>query len=332
MTGKVSRSVDLSEIDWDDTTCLISYGPPSPALLLSIRAVGLIQPPLLQRKRNGLLRMVCGSRRLAVCRELGLERPTCRLLPRSLPRQTCLRLAVHDNLPQRALNPVEKSLVLTKMAAYLQEPELIREFMPLLGLEPSAVLCERYRAQQLEPIILAALAAGRLPERTAFMLAALEAADRLALFDLFRELPFSASVQEELVELLVQIARRTGTTPAGILEDTEIGRVRHDEVRQARQRAEEIRRRLQALQFPRLTARRERFARELRELGLPAGVRLLPPPYFEGPEWRLECTFRRAGELRERLDRVAELAGQPAFQRLMEEKKGENSIRLRRTK
>jgi hypothetical protein len=45
---------------------------------------------------------------------------------------------------------------------------------------------------------------------------------------------------------------------------------------------------------------------------------LIPPPYFEGPKWSLECTFERAEELATRLRKVAELADQPEFQKIMD--------------
>ena len=38
-------SIHLDNIDWNDTSCQITYGPLPPKLLLSIQAVGLIEPP-----------------------------------------------------------------------------------------------------------------------------------------------------------------------------------------------------------------------------------------------------------------------------------------------
>ena len=81
------RSVQFAEVDWSDTSCLISYGPLPEKLLLSVQAVGLLQKPLLRQKENGLLQIVCGSRRLAVCRELGLEPVDCQILVGSLSKE-----------------------------------------------------------------------------------------------------------------------------------------------------------------------------------------------------------------------------------------------------
>ena len=319
MLEKELYSIQLKEVDWDDTSCLITYGPLPDKLVLSIQTVGLIQKPLLQRKSDGLFRIICGSRRLAVCQQLGLEPLSCEVLPTSTSPVTSLRMSIYDNIAHRGLNPVEKSLVLTKMAQHLDQPQLVQEFMPLLDLEPSDTLCGRYmQMSPLEEPILDAIARGTLHERIGFILSPLEREDRLAFFNFFQELPFSVSVQEELVETVVEIGQRDNFAPRQILDSAEVNDLRRAHKRPARQRAQQIRRQLQARRAPRLTARKERFAREARDLGLPSGVRLIPPPYFEGPKWSLEFTFTGAEELAVRLRSVARLAEQARFQRIME--------------
>ncbi|MCG6945137.1 MAG: ParB/RepB/Spo0J family partition protein [Deltaproteobacteria bacterium] len=319
MLDKESYSIQLDEVDWNDTSCLITYGPLPDKLILSIQTVGLIHKPLLQRKSDGLFRIICGSRRLAVCRQLGLSPLSCEVLSISTSPVTSLRTAIYDNIAQRVLNPVEKSLVLTKMAKHLNQPQLVQEFMPLLDLEPSDTLCSRYvQLLPLEAPILDAIAEGTLHERIGFVLSPLERGDRLAFFNFFQELPFSVSVQEELVETVVEIGQRDNFTPRQILDSAEVNDLRRAHKRPARQRAQQIRKQLQARRTPRLTARQERFARETKDLGLPPGVRLIPPPYFEGPKWSLEFTFAGAEELAIRLRSVARLAEQAKFQRIME--------------
>ncbi len=311
--------VQFDEVDWHDTSCLITYGPHPHKLLFSIKAVGLLQTVLLQRKEGGLFRIICGSRRLAACKELLLEPITCRVLSSSIPLESCLRMAIYDNLAQRVLNPVEKALVLAKMAEHTEQSQLIGELMPLLDLEPSVKLLNRYvKLLEHETAILDSLAIGRLDERTGFALTLFEPEDRLALFKLFQEFPFSVSVQEEMIESVLDIAQRYKVAPAEVINAKDIKELREDESRPARQRAHDIRGRIRARRSPRLMARKERFAKEVRELGLPAGVRLLPPPYFEGPKWSLECSFERTDELATRLRQVACLADKPPFRQVIE--------------
>jgi ParB family chromosome partitioning protein len=319
MTERESYSIQLDEVDWNDASCLITYGPLPEKLILSIQTVGLIQRPVLQRKSNGLFRIICGSRRLAVCQQLGLDPLSCEILPTSTSPVTSLRMSIYDNIAQRGLNPVEKSLVLTKMAQHVDQAQLIQEFMPLLNLEPSTVIFSRYKKLLLmEESILDAIAGGTLHERIGFVLSPLEQGDRFAFFNFFQELPFSVSVQEELVETVVEIGRRDNLTPREVLDSAEANDLRRAHKRSARQRVQKIRKQLLATRAPRLTAREERFDREVGKLKLPAGVRVVPPPYFEGPRWSLECTFERGDELATRLRQLAELADQPEFKQIME--------------
>jgi ParB-like chromosome segregation protein Spo0J len=311
--------VPLAAIDWQDTSSLVTYGPLPETLRRSIQAVGLLQTPLLQGRRHGGFRIVSGSRRLLICRELGLEPITCQILDESLPPGASLRLAVYDNIATRVLNPVERSLVLAKMLAFFPRSQVIGEFLPLLHLEPSVTLLSRYlELLRLENDMLDALADGRLHERTASALAPLEPPDRRALFTLFGEFSFSVSVQQEIIALAVEIGQREGMVPAEVLKADAIAALRREQRRPVRHRAEEIRRYLQGRRTPRLTARRERFLKEARELALPAGVRLLPPPSFEGPHWRLEFTFQRGKDLAATLRTMAVMAEHPEFQSVLE--------------
>ncbi|MBP1727608.1 MAG: ParB domain protein nuclease [Deltaproteobacteria bacterium] len=100
--------IPLATIDWQDTSCLITYGPLPDTLRRSVQAVGVLQFPLLQGRPNGRFRIVSGSRRLLICRELGLGPVTCQILDESLFPEACLRLAVYDNVATRVLNPVER--------------------------------------------------------------------------------------------------------------------------------------------------------------------------------------------------------------------------------
>jgi len=311
--------IPLAAIDWQDTSCLITYGPVPEKLRHSIRAVGLLQMPIVQPKEERRFRIVAGSRRLLICGDLGLDPVPCLILADSLSAEACLRLAIYDNVAKRALNPVEKSLVLASMLALSQQPQVIGEFMPLLDLEPSEKIFSRFLAlQRLEKYLLDALADGRLHERTASALVPLEPADRQAIFSLFGEFSFSVSVQEEIIDLAVEIGRREGLAPWEVLKAEAIEAIRREQRRPRRQRGEEMRRYLQRRHTPRLTARWERFLRETQELGMPAGARLVPPPYFEGPRWRFECTFRRGEDLARALRTVVTLAEQPRFQRVLE--------------
>ncbi|MBW1980938.1 MAG: ParB/RepB/Spo0J family partition protein [Deltaproteobacteria bacterium] len=311
--------IRLADIDWSDSVCLITYGAPPASLALSIETIGVVHSPVVQRKKSGLYRIVCGSRRLAICKKNGLDALRCSLLPEELSRQSCLRIAVFENAAARELNPVEKFLALSKTAGYVSRDELIDIYMPLLSLEPSEVMLGRYLSlAAVEAAVLDAVATYSLHERTAFALAGLRPQDRHSLFQLFKELPFSASVAEEIIQLASEIALRDGSTIAAVIDSEDIRQLRLQTNRPARQRAGDIRLYLQEKRSPRLSSRKKRFAAEVRNLGLPSGVKLAPPPFFEGPRWRLECTFGHPADLVDKLQQVIRLAGSHDLAKVMQ--------------
>jgi hypothetical protein len=83
----------------------------------------------------------------------------------------------------------------------------------------------------------------------------------------------------------------------------------------SQEKARQVRRRLKAWTFPRLSAAQQAFEQGLAGLGLAQHprLRLAPPPAFEGPDFHLEIRFRDAGELRTLLEALSGLAQKEDF-------------------
>ncbi|MGA2228799.1 MAG: hypothetical protein ABSH41_30555, partial [Syntrophobacteraceae bacterium] len=64
---------------------------------------------------------------------------------------------------------------------------------------------------------------------------------------------------------------------------------------------------LAELRHPRLSASQKRFQREIASLGLPPSVRIIPPPAFEGNNWKMELSFTGPEELRKVIDSAGSL-------------------------
>jgi len=73
----------------------------------SIREQGLIQPLVVEGIALGRYRLVAGGRRLAACRQLGLETVPC--LVRTVAEQSRLALQLIENLHRQNLHPLEEA-------------------------------------------------------------------------------------------------------------------------------------------------------------------------------------------------------------------------------
>ena len=127
--------IDPQDIEDSPGPYCMSFGFDLGPLIRSIQNVGMINPPLLIEKRGDGHTVIAGYRRIRAFRVLHYEEIPCRLLSASqLSPFECLLLNLYDNLATRRLNDVEKGMVFMRLAALLSHEEIVKDYMPLLGL------------------------------------------------------------------------------------------------------------------------------------------------------------------------------------------------------
>jgi hypothetical protein len=75
------------------------------------------------------------------------------------------------------------------------------------------------------------------------------------------------------------------------------------------QKVKAIVRFLKTRRFPSLSKAERLFNKEIADLSLPLGVKIIPPSFFEGTKYKLEVNFSKGGELREKLVVLSHLPG-----------------------
>jgi ParB family chromosome partitioning protein len=300
-----SAEIRPEEIDWREVTFRITYGRPQEALRRSIRALGILQPPVLQPGPAGRLRIVSGRRRLLIMKEMGLGAFRARLAD---PDQTAAGLFLfnlHDNLGTREFNPVEQALAVKGLSRYLAEEEVVRNYLPLVGLPPHPSALRRYRAlAEVSPHFWPAFAQGRLfPE-------VLDLLDRdfqpwtELLLTLCLALRFGFQKQKELLEGLQEMILRRSVPLETLLRHSGILDLLSRESLTAQQKGENWRRSLRTELYPTLAATEKAFSGQVKEMDLDERTRLKPPPFFEGSRYELVVQFSDSTELEASLNRV----------------------------
>lgn len=85
---------------------------------------------------------------------------------------------------------------------------------------------------------------------------------------------------KEIIEGLVDVARRDGTTASPVLAQM----LSHVDVGlPSRERLEKFREELRKMRFPRLEQKKHDFEKAVKQLGLPAGIKVTTSPFFEDP-------------------------------------------------
>lgn len=292
----------------------MSFGPVPEALRRSIQTAGLINPPLVTPGEDGGWEVVCGRRRLRVLKDLGREACACRDLSGiGLGPEKAFILALHDNLATRDFNHVEKALALKGLEVHFPEADLLSRYLPLLGLAPREETLDTYRALAAAPEgIRKSVAGGVLSIKAFRALMELPEEGREGAAACIQNLRMSVSNQLQFIDLIHDLSEIEGIPIRGLLDSAPIRGLCQGAGNPPQETARLIRH-LRGRRFPLVESAERRFRALLEKAGLPDGVRLSAPPWFEGEEFRLEIAFKTGRDLRETLEALLGSEGLSGF-------------------
>jgi hypothetical protein len=290
-------SLNPSDVDLDDPTYLIPHFGELEPLVKSVKAVGLINKPLVQRLSDNRLVPVLGRRRLAAASIVGLTAIDAREAPSVVSERECYRLAFWENCGHRKLDRAAAAVVVRRLMELFPVQTVADEFLPALGIQARgpklAGLC---KIGGLEPPILKTFSAGRIQERTSVLLAEMDVKDRLAMFRLITRLGTNANKSAEIVGYLHDLSIVRGQSVRELLQEHGAAGVMADEEIPLPERAQRFRDLLRSWKFPELVEQEREFVSWKKELSLPAGVEVRPVESFEGEECFVEIRVRSRDE------------------------------------
>lgn len=282
----------------------ISFGPAPDALKRSIQTAGLINLPLVISREGGAWEVVCGHRRLSIVKELGYQECTCRDLGAAgLSKEQIFLVALYDNLATRGLNHVEKALALKALEAFFPEQVPSSDFLIPLGLSSRKGTLEAYRALAIAPEwIRLATASGELSMKAFQALLELPEEGREAAAEWIIKLRMSINNQIQFIELLKDLSEMERVPIRDILALPPASEILTQPEANPPQTTARLMRHLRERRFPRAVSAEKEFQAMLKRAGLPRGVRVSAPPWFEGDKFNLEADFREGPELRRTLE------------------------------
>lgn len=302
--------VDISDIDLKSGPFSMSFSFNLEPLKASIDKFGVLNPPYLLKNSDGTFTVVAGYRRLLAVRELGWPDILCQIMPDAFPPLEALLLNLNDNLIHRQLNNIEKGMVLTSLTRFLEEEELIRNFMPTLGIPANTQTLRLFLGlQELEKSIQVSVAMEKLSLKVAGLMFGIGKDDRLRINDLFTSLRFSFNQQWKTTQWIMEIANREGRSITEVLDKGDIiGVLNNDRINNP-QKVKLLVMVLRSIRFPSLLEAERLFREGLSNLRLPSGVKIIPPPFFEGIDYKLEIVFTKGEGLKKNLTELSRLSG-----------------------
>jgi len=282
----------------------MSFGYDPEPMLESVRRIGLIHPPLVDRDEEGRVRIVAGYRRILALKALGQREVRCMDLSGSgLPVSERLLITFYDNASSRAFNGAEKGMALKRLTDHFGEEEVVHHYMVLLGLPAHQPTLRTYiRLNDLEEDIRTGFAEDRLSLRTIRSLLEMDPVSRTACAEWLLNLMFNFNEQSQFIEFINDISIYTKMSIRDLLSERSMQEILKGGRSNGPQKIKAALEYLRSRRMPTLSQAEKAFQQMTRELRLPPGIGLRHPPFFEGPEYRLEIRFRNGRDLKGKID------------------------------
>ncbi len=307
------KQVNISQIDIDDRSYVFSFEAPLSQLILSIKKVGMLHPPILEWTSEHRYRIVSGLRRILAALHLKMNEVRAEVYE-THHSQPCLELfliSFYENLGTRKLNEIEKALVIWKLINlfHVSNDEVISHYLPLMDLGSSQIVLQRYlRLVQLEDYLRSAIVEDLISSETAIAMLNLSPQERLVIFNLFQDTKAGKNNQKELLQLMQQLSVIKNQSIDQLLEFLTINPILTNTRLTAAQKLDKVKQVLKEARYPKFTELANRFQQLKKELKLPSNIILRAPAFFEGSEYSIEIRFNNQKEFNESAKIIAKLA------------------------
>lgn len=303
--------VNLKQMSERPGPFCMSFGFDLEPLIRSVEKFGLINRPFVTKDGKGRVLVVAGYRRMLALKRLHWEEVLCRdLTGAGFTTLQLLLFNLHDNLATRPFNEVEKGMILSRLMPHVPKEEILRHFMPLLNLPAHEPSLEVFLGlETLEDAIKESLVYARISFQTAKAFVHMDAESRSALFQWITRMKLNTNQQKQFIAYTTDISIREQKKICQIFKETRILDLLNDTKLNIPQKAKSLLSILKVWRFPLLTRSEEIFQKIVSGLALPQGISIHHPPFFEGPDYRLEILFRDGQQLKEKIDALGNVSG-----------------------
>ncbi len=311
------QKVDLSSIDLHDYTFHITSRTDHQDIKQSIADIGLINAPILSRRESRYI-VISGFRRINACSALNMTSASCRIVTPDTSMHDCAKLAVSENSFQRELNLVEQSRALNLLTEFIKDQTDTAVEAASLNLPGNYSLINKIKKITLLPDqIQEGLLNGSISLSVILEIEEMERDEGMKFAEIFNSLKLSLNKQREIITLVKDIAFREDTGILEVLENDDISDILNNND-DRNQKSRELRLFLKQWRYPSLSEAEAHFDQCVKELKPGTGIKLIPPKYFEGPDYSLHVNFRDVEELEERKAALDKMIKSPALKKILE--------------
>jgi ParB family chromosome partitioning protein len=311
-------TVNIADIDIKDRFFRISTRDRANEMAVSLRAVGMIRPPILRSETNRYC-IVSGFTRVAAWQALGNISIRVLILENTVSPLDAARLAVAEITAERDLNVIEQSRVYHLLRSCSPADEDFRSACKSLGLPANSDLTDKLEHIAALPVYLIDhMRAGRLSASAAIELVKLPARTGKLLADILVDLRAGVNKQKEILTHIFEITAREAISVDTLLKEKDIQNLLTRDGGDRTLTLAAFRSFLKRRRFPEISSAEAAFNAIVSELSLPAAMKVTPPKYFEGDQFTLSIRFSDRDDLETCYTRLGEMIHHPAIDRLIE--------------
>lgn len=305
------ENISLHKIDFQDDRFRISYSFPLNRFILSIKKVGLINPPVVTLRDNKYI-FASGWKRAISCQESSLS-PLPVFVMDEKDDLKVFQLVFYENLATREYSLLEKAEILCKLKKFGEEEgKIVKRYLPLLAIPPIPESLDFYLSiSEFEPVIKKVIYEKNMPLSSLKLLVEFSSKERRLLLPLF--LPLGQNKQKEIFEDILEISRKKNISVEKIISSPEIRKIFHSDNLSPLQKANRIRLLLKKERYPYYFSWRESFDSVLKKINWPEGIAVNPSAFFEEEEISVSFSFRNREEFKNKLKKLHVLSSREEF-------------------
>ncbi len=300
------QSVRVAQISNDNLT-LFTHSYDFSALIQSVKEIGIANPLILKPLVNDKFQIVCGHRRTHTARQLDLENIPAWIISENSSNTELIRLNIIEN--NRTYDDIERGSIISKLIKFkTPESSIIKEYMPMIGLEKSKNLFDQYvSSAQLEEGLQEIFHELRIPIRVYSACFSWEPDSQKTIKDILVKLRTGTNKTRFLLETVSEIAHQEAKPPEEVLSDKQISKIL-ESGETAGIIFDKIQKFLFQRRFPELDRLKTNVILTRDKLKLRDQIKIKTSENFENGEIRLEIKFSTLEEIISYSNNLAEVA------------------------
>jgi len=303
--------IPLNKINLEDERFRISYHSNLDKIILSLKKIGLVNPPIVTLREPHII-LVSGWKRVLGYISLSFSQIPVYMLDEKNDLKT-FKMSFYENLATRSYNTIEKAEVVGRLKKFGEdENSIIKKYFPLINIPSTRSHLDVYLAAfEFEPEIKKLV----LEKNTAFvslqLLTEFSSWERRILLPLLSCL--SQNKIKEILEDILEICRKYNMPAWKFLLSRDIMDIKVAENLSSLQKADKIRLILKRKRYPTLFSWTKSFDSVLKKICWPEEISISPSKYFEGEEISVNFNFKNMEEFRKKLDELQKLSSKEEF-------------------